>query len=355
MSRCIPVACLFVSFVAFVRAQQPITWSGPVVLETDNSDWTRMVQLSDGSWLAAYMYAGFRNRIRLKRSYDNMRTWQFVTDVVEADRDLDNPALCVLPNGNIVLAVRSYPQRVYYIETFVSSDQGSTFQRQGTVDGGYSPQGVYEPYLYVLGDGSLACFYANEAHQLDNPSYSQTLSERVSVDGGNTWGPEILAVAQPGAARPGTSNIVTLPGNVLAMVYEVCGTEDCKGHVSYSPDGVTWSGEIGPVIPETYQAVVALLMTNGAIVVTSNLLDMVVSTDYTNSWHDPQVYAFASGGWPALYQTGPNEFAVVASNAGANGATGEYILFGTIDPGAFQFPSVPLCKGPTSGRPQDCR
>jgi hypothetical protein len=139
------------------------------------------------------------------------------------------------------------------------------------------------------------------------------------------------------------------------MFYEVCGDEDCRGHVSYSPDGVTWSGEIGPLIPETYQAVVAVGMSNGLILVTSNLKDMIVSTDYTNSWHDPQVYPFSFGGWPALYQTGPYEFAVVVSNGGPNGEQGEYIRFGTVDPSAFQFPSAPLCKGPTNKRQQNCR
>jgi hypothetical protein len=352
---CLLISVLFLG-AASACAQQPVTWSDPVVLESDPSSWTRMAQLSDGSWLAAYMYATTPNRIRIKRSFDNMRTWQFVSDVVEDGRDLDNPSLCVLSNGIVLLAIRSViTGQSYYIETYQSLDSGNSFQYQSQVDWDHHVQGVFEPYLYILPNGTLACFYTNDSHQDDTPSYSQVLSEKVSSDGGFTWGPEIYAVAQPGAARPGEANVIPLPGNVLALFYEMCGTENCLGHVSYSTDGMNWAG-IGPVIPATFQDIQVVEMTNSLIVATSNLKDVVVSTDFTNTWVDTKEYVFTYGSWPGIYQTAPNEFAIVMTGAGDQGQAGEYIRFGTIDAAALQTtPTNGVCRGPTYTRPQDCR
>jgi hypothetical protein len=340
---------------SLVVAQQPVTWSDTVVLESGLSSWTRMAQLSDGSWLAAYMYSTTPNRIRVQRSFDNMRSWQFVSDVVENGRDLDNPSLCVLSNGIVMLAIRSViVGQSYWIETYQSLDSGNSFQYQSQVDWDHNVSGVFEPYLYVLPNGSLACFYTNDTHVNDTPSYSQVLSEKVSPDGGFTWGPEIYAIAQPGAARPGEANIIPLPGNVLALFYEMCGTENCLGHVSYSTDGVNWAG-IGPVVPDTIQDIQVVEMANGIVVATSNLKEVVVSTDFTNTWVGTNQYVFSYGSWPAVYQTGPNEFAIAMTGAGPQGQAGEYIRFGTLNVLALQTSSTAtVCKGPTLTRPQNC-
>jgi hypothetical protein len=343
--------------LAFIpaSAQLPITWSDPVVLERAFSSWARMAQLSDGSWLAAYEVSTVPNRIRIKRSFDRMRTWQQVSEIIEDGRDLDNPSLCVLPNGVVEIAIRSVIMgQSYWIETYRSGDSGNSFQYQSQVDWDHHISGVFEPYLYLLPNGSLACFYTNDTHVQDTPSYSQVLSEKISGDGGDTWGPEIFAIAQPGAARPGEATIIPLPGDQLALFFEMCGSENCIGHVSYSTDGVNWAG-IGPVIPETIQNVQVVLMDNGLIVATSNLKEMVVSTDFTNTWVDTRQYPFLNGAWPGIYQTGPNEFAVVFTGAGEHGAAGDYIRFGIIDAAALQTAaSGTVCRNPTRTRPQIC-
>jgi hypothetical protein len=343
-------------FTAGACLAQPLTWTTqPVILESDFSSWTRMVQLNDGSWLAAYMITTAPNRIRIKRSFDNMRTWQWVSEIGEDGRDLDNPALCLRPDGTVLLAIRSVIEgQSYRVETYQSADSGNSFQYQSQVDWDEHIAGVYEPYLYVLPDGSIACFYTNEKHRLEKPAYSQVLSERISHDGGVTWGPEIRAISQPGAARPGEANIVALPGGVLAMFFEMCGTENCLGHVSYSTDGVTWP-DIGPALPGTFQDVQAVGMKNGLIFATSNSKDLIVSTDFSNSWTDTHQHPFIYGTWPAIYQTGPNEIAMVMTSAGDLGKQGQYIRFGTVDIGALQaFTSVNPCRKSTAGRPQNC-
>lgn len=342
--------------ITLARAQQPVTWTTqPVLLETDFSSWARMTQLKDGSWLAAYQITTLPTRIRIKRSFDNMRTWQLVSEIGEAGRDLDNPALCTLPDGSVLMAIRSViVGQSYQIETYKTVDSGNSFQYQSQVDWDEHIAGVYEPYLYVLPDGTIACFYTNEKHHLETPAYSQILSERVSADGGFTWGPEIRAIAQPGAARPGEANIVPLPGGVLALFFEMCGSENCLGHVSYSTDGVTWPS-IGPVLPSTFQDVQAVGMRNGLIFATSNLKDIILSTDFTNSWADTRQHPFVYGTWPALYQTGENEIAMVMTSAGDHDHQGQYIQFGTVNPAALQaLNSAPPCRKPTAGHPQNC-
>jgi hypothetical protein len=339
---------------ASLPAQQPITWSAPVVLEPAPSSWARMAKLADGSWLAAYMIGTTPNNIRVKRSFDNMRTWQIVSEISEPGRDLDNAALCVLPDGVIELAIRSViPGKSYLIETYRSLDSGNSFEYQSQVDWDHGIAGVFEPYLHVLPDGSLACFYTNETHVSETPSSSQVLSERVSLDGGFTWGPEIFAIAQPGRARPGEANIVELPGNTLAMFFELCGTENCLGHVTYSNDGVNWSG-IGPVIPNSVQNIQVVRMNSGLLVATSNLKTVLVSTDFTNSWVDTRQIPAFFGSWPGIYETGPNEFAIVLTGAGPGGRPGEYIFFGTLDINNLQTATLTVCRSPSSGRPQLC-
>jgi hypothetical protein len=301
------------------------------------------------------MYVTTPNRIRIKRSFDRMRTWQLVSEVIEEGRDLDNPTFCLRPDGIVVLAMRSViVGQSYIINAYESPDDGNSFRFLSQVDWDEHLAGIYEPYLYVLPDGSITCFYTNEKHRLETPSYSQVLSERVSRDGGQTWGPEIRAVAQPGAARPGEANIVALPGGVLALFYEMCGSENCLGHISYSTDGVTWPG-IGPVLPSTFQDVQAVGLQNGLIFATSNLKDVIMSTDFTNSWIDTRQHPFVYGTWPGLYQTGPNEIAMVLTSAGDLGEQGQYIRFGTNTVSALQaVTTVNPCRKPTPGRPQNC-
>jgi len=355
--RIFTFVALFVGTSLTSWGQQQVTWTKqPVILESEPSSWARMVQLNDGSWLAAYSVGAAPTQIRVKRSLDRMRTWQFVTQITEDGRDLDNPTLCLRSDGTVLLAMRSViTGKSYFIETYESSDNGYSFRYQSQVEWDHSAGGVYEPYLYVLPNRQILCFYTSEVHRFDTPSYSQTLSEKVSSDGGLTWGPEILAISQPGAARPGEANIVALPGTVLALFYEMCGSENCIGHVSYSTDGMNWPG-IGPALPNTFQDVQAVGLQNGLIFATSNLKDIIMSADHGNTWIDTRTRPFTYGVWPGLYQTGPDEIAMVLTGAGNNGTAGEYIQFGTVNASAFQpVTTVGTCRGPNGVRPQNCR
>src|SRR5207244_3150764 len=94
-------------FLASGYSQQ-LSWSpGSTVLDSGASSWTRMVHLQDGTWLAAYAVWPGPSKLRVKRSFDHMRTWQFITEVGEPGRDLDNANLLQRGDGIILLSLRS--------------------------------------------------------------------------------------------------------------------------------------------------------------------------------------------------------------------------------------------------------
>ena len=192
-----------------------------------------------------------------------MRTWTWIAEVREDGRNLDNANLYERPDGVVLPAMRSVIKaHSWRINVYQSSDAGNSCQFLSTVDRNENGNrgGLWEPSLLGLPDGRLACFYANETHSAENPAYSQLISERISDDGGLTWGAEIFAVAEPGAARPGEPNVERTRDGFL-LFYEVCGSQNCIGHTSWSPDGVSWPGNIGPAIPNTCQVAQGLAWT----------------------------------------------------------------------------------------------
>jgi hypothetical protein len=135
----------------------------------------------------------------------------------------------------------------------------------------------------------------------------------------------------------------------------MCGSENCIGHVIYSSDGVTWSG-IGAALPDTFQSVQAVELDNGLIFATSNLTRIIATADFGNTWIRIPQWPFLYGVWPALYQTGPNEIAMVVTGGGDHGEAGEYIRFGSVNVAALLSSArLPTCKPPTLEMPQNCR
>ncbi len=96
---------------------------------------------------------------------------------------------------------------------YQSADQGRQWTKLSTIETaegapgelGKPDKGIYEPHLYYLDNGQLAVMYANERHVTETPSYSQIISQKVSPDGGATWGKEIWVAYESdhNASRPG--------------------------------------------------------------------------------------------------------------------------------------------------------
>jgi hypothetical protein len=322
---------LLVLILTPVASRAQITWESNSVTLDSGGSWLRMVHLQDGSWLAAYTIfpSGSNTELEIERSTNDMRTWSYVQTVSQSGRDLDNAQLTQLPNGTILLAMRSVVSGVSYrVQVYSTSSYSNPFSLLSVIDAnedGSDDLGVWEPFLFVLPNGTVAAFYADELHQSEG--YNQLIGERLSTDNGATWGDESIASGvADGVSRPGCPYL-TMMANASYML----STEDCPeggscsspgGYYKISTDGETWSSGLGTNLPNTYSNTIAQSFLNGLILATSNNYNVFYSQDYGTTW-DSITGPFSSGSWPSYYQTRTNEIAAVQ---------GQTIVFGTMAP-----------------------
>ncbi|MRN53684.1 family 16 glycoside hydrolase [Paenibacillus monticola] len=318
---------------------------------TFGAEYARMVKLANGDWLAVtaiYDNNGYTKvswggtRLQVFRSTDNCRTWSLAATLWEEGRDVDNGQLLQLPNGDILLAIRSVRwQESYQLRVYKSVNGGSNWsylstidQNNGTVGSlGNPDKGVYEPHMQLLDDGSVAVMYANEKHVTESPSYSQIISEKISTNGGASWGNEIYVAWDPtnAGARPGMPVWTKMTNGQYIVTFEVCGTQNCKVFTKKSADGKTWASGIGTQVSSNQQGGPYLLsLSDGRLVLSSNSNVLSLSNDFGNTWIDNDPVAFGNSWWAALYQTGANEIAMLDSVERSVGGHNVQVRFGTL-------------------------
>ena len=232
-----------------------------------------------------------------------------------------------LADGTILIATRYRTTDLtdFSLPVLASHDHGRTWERISSIDdnpdaAGRGDRGLWEPFLATLPDGCVAGMYANEKHADPpaggGPTYSQTLSERVSCDGGKTWGDEHYVAASPGDARPGMPGLARMADGRFIATFEACVRDDCNAHHKVSRDGVTWFPGLGTQIPDQNAGPFVAALSDGRLAVTSACTNEVsLSADLGATWHTNPTRPFdvtcADGDypytWPALYQTGPRE------------------------------------------------
>lgn len=313
------------------------------------SEYGRMVVLKNGTWLAAYTISrnnGYAKdpegglQLRVSASTDRGATWTDLATLTDPGRDLDNAQLHQRPDGSLLLGCRSVRwQESYRLPVYRSPDGGRTWAKFSTIataEGspgslGKPDKGLYEPHFYDLDNGQVAVMYANETHVTEAPSYSQIISEKISPDGGKTWGPEIWVAHQPGkgSSRPGMPVWTKLKNGQFGVVYEICGPEKCDVYFKTSPDGKAWPVGFGTPVPGQLGGPYLLSLADGRLVVTSNSAAVSVSDDFGKTWMKAES-PWPQSLWASLYQTGPNE--VVAMNSVNRPAGGHnvQIRFGTV-------------------------
>lgn len=187
------------------------------------------------------------------RSTDGGKNWQFITRVTDTLTGANsewNPTLFELskpcgdyPAGTVILAACSVDpehKKESHIRLYFSLDGGYTFD-QGCVvaSAGGLEDGVWEPYLIQLDDGSLVCFYSDDS----DPEYSQKIVYKQSKDGEN-WGGSVDVVAsEVFEERPGMPVVTRLGDGSYFMVYEVVDKAGVEGNpvfCRYSKDGLDW-------------------------------------------------------------------------------------------------------------------
>lgn len=323
-------------------APSPFTWADTT--HVADAGWGRMIALKDGRWLAVNnLYPRPNSILQLEISTDTARTWAPLTTVGEAGRNLDNGDVIPLPDGTLLLSCRSVIDRrdpgaglSYHLPVYQSADGGKTWTFLSQVDTneqtnfqpGQPSQGLWEPHLYLLADGRVACAYANEKHSAARPAFSQTCALKVSPDGGRTWGPEVALAAQPGGGglRPGMPVVARMANGRYIAVYEIVGRGNADVYMKTSPDGVSWPPGLGTFIPGQHAGPWVTSLRDGRLVVSSCTNFLSYSDDYGTTWR-PAFPALDVGqvfSWPAIYQTGPDEIGVMTSYRGVNIRWGKY-------------------------------
>jgi len=317
----------------------PFLWGASHVAD---AGWGRMIRLADGRWLAVgTLYPSKTTHVlQLKLSRDNARTWTTLSTVAEEGRQMDNGELIQLADGTILLTGRSIiDKQSYHLPVYQSKDGGAHWAflsqidtNDAVVQNNVPSQGLWEPHFFKLAAGYLAVAYATEKHVLGTPAYSQTYSqicaERVSGDGGKTWGPESVLVSQPGGGslRPGMPVVTQMQDGRYIEVSEIVGRGHADVYCKLSPDGLIWPPGLGTAIPDHHAGPWVASLTDGRLVVTSCANQISYSDDCGTTW-TRAAPAWDIGfvlSWPAIYQTGPNEIAVMNTYRGINIRFGAY-------------------------------
>jgi hypothetical protein len=299
----------------------------------------RLLQLQDGSWLAATSIygSGSNTYINVRRSTDGLHTWTLLTSISESGRNLDNPILVQLPNGNVLLSNRSVldststrievwtaanvlqgnPNPFSLNSQFVDDVENPTATTCPFNSGIRAMCGVWEPNL-VIRNGSVLVFYSDESMQ--QQGYNQVISEKVSTDGGQTWGAKsVVASKADSVSRPGMPYVTLMQNGQYMMSYEVgtsasgnSGSYSYPGSYKTSSDGVTWQAGLGSTLPASNSNAIVQSFSNAMLIMTSGNHDSYYSADYGNTW-SPMNPATTNGtwAWQSLYQTGPSEIALV--------------------------------------------
>ena len=313
--------------------------SGPFVWgETTHmadAGWGRMTRLKDGRWLGVNtLYPRPNSILQIEISADGARTWTPISTVAEPGRNLDNGEVTPLPSGELLLTGRSVVEgkglpRSYHLPVYRSRDGGKTWTFLSQIDTSEPPLsqaqepsvGLWEPHFFFVADGRLACAYANEKPAVDHPAYSQIVSEKVSPDKGATWGPEIVLAAQTGGGRqrPGMPVLTRMKNGQYLAVYEVVGVGNADVYFKTSRDGLVWPPGIGVRIPCQHAGPWVTSLADGRLVVTSCENQISTSDDFGATWLLATPPAWPIGhilSWPALYQTAPDQIAVMNTHHG---------------------------------------
>jgi len=310
-----------------VPTGQIVTWN-----ETNNGPggaWHRLAKLADGSWLRVLTVfpAEGRTELRIYRSVDNLRSWQVLAAVDDGQRLVDNGFLYLLPNGELLLAARNnIISSSYKISQWRSADNGITWVRE--TDPVAATKGLWEPEYHSSANG-LAITWSDESQD----GLSQVIRERTSADNGKTWSDPMTIVSDGPSGRPGMSTVTKMANGKYLLAYEVCGTQGCVIFNKQSDDGSSWPDGIGTPIPGAVCGPFITSLSDGRVILTAcrksdadQTVPVVYSNDFGVTWQsNDSAFTDAGqyGGWPSLYQVGPDEIAAVSDGR---------IRFGTLAP-----------------------
>lgn len=322
---------------------------------TYGAEYSRMVILPNGNWLVVYtiydnngylVEADGGTKLQFSVSEDAGNTWKVISTLAHPARDMDNGQMLVLKNGDILMACRSVRwQESYQLPVYRSSDNGKTWEFLSIIDEkngapgslGNPDKGVYEPHLYYLENGDISVMYANEKHVTEIPSYSQIISQKISHDGGKTWGSEIWVAwdCNSPQLRPGMPVFLRMKDGRYIVVFEVVNLvltmlESASIYYKISDDGIHWEAGIGTQIPEQSGGPYIEELNNGWLLVSSQSGKISISKDVGKTWEVLKLLPFPSHTWSSIYTLDENRFAFVNGCKREIGGNNVQICIGTI-------------------------
>ena len=292
--------------------------------------WGRMIHLADANWLCVSTHFGHgESSLEIRVTTNAFHSWEKISEVAEPGRLLDNGELIRLPGGDILIAGRSLIDgQSYRLPVYRSVDGGTSWKRFSNIDSNEGPpgtlkqRGLWEPHFFILGDGRLAVAYANEKHASDKPAFSQVCSERISSDGGKTWGDEVALASEPGGGklRPGMPVVTRMSDGQFIAVYEIVGVGDADVFCKISEDGVRWPAGLGNHIAGHHAGPWVTSLADGELLLTSCANQVSCSRDFGATWNfvEPSPWNVGAGKvftWPAIYETATNQIAVMISRS----------------------------------------
>lgn len=161
-------------------------------------------------------------------SVDGATNWFFLTYLIE-DYHYP-PKICphpvILPDGRIVVALRNcWPDwRFHWTDVYISENGGLNWRFLSGVNEWGAPAA-----LLVLKDGRLLCTYGYRVSPYG-------IRAKISGDGGETWGPEIILRDDGGSPDLGYPRTTLLPDGKVIVVYYFNEDDDvvnCNGGIRY--------------------------------------------------------------------------------------------------------------------------
>ncbi|MGA9452581.1 MAG: RICIN domain-containing protein [Verrucomicrobiia bacterium] len=234
-----------------------ITPSSPVVAGTRYGRVIRLQYSGSANGTLIATFEAWPNDFGIYQSTDDGLTWKQIAtttetqfpgwqfkvepDLLEVPSQMGNlpPGTILLAGNSTLLATNPANGNGHQLEIYYSLDHGVAWQYRGMVDNnGTTGLGLWEPRLGVTGAGQLVCYYSDERFA---PTYSQLIGERVSPDGGLTWGAEQYACAIPdGVQRPGMAVTAKLRNGRYVMSFEAQPENSGQVHIKFSNDGTNW-------------------------------------------------------------------------------------------------------------------
>lgn len=270
----------------------------------------RATRLHDNSILGVYTaFQSGSNVLLTVTSTNNGASWSPVGEITRATsnaNDIDNPFLIQLPapSKRILCAFRNHSKDpssgayTYFRITISYSDDGGqswSFLSEPAANAG-PVQGSWEPYLRNAVDGSLQLYYSHE-----NSAQDQDTLQRISGDGGSTWG-AVACVSGAGiTSRDGMTSVAALSNpQSLILVYETETTGLFSlGAVFSADDGKTWGNRrtiYNPSSPDTSAGAPQVINAGGTLVVSfMTNEDQALSTPSNGYTDHTSVKAITSG------------------------------------------------------------